>query len=106
MRNGDDCIPFPTTSCSDSKQWNRLHPRKKSRRCYLSKQQGRPHEIIGDLVVVQNNYTLGLTEENILSSLRSYSTKLIVQEKSTRSHIKAEENPIIKDKVVESFRHF
>lgn len=69
----------------------------------LTGMQGRPHEIIGDLVVVQNNYTLGLNEETILSSLRSYSTKLLVHEKSTRAQIKAEQNANMKDKVSRAF---
>ncbi len=32
--------------------------------------QGNPTEIIGDVIVVNNNYTLGLTEENIIALLR------------------------------------
>lgn len=65
--------------------------------------QGKPNEIIGDLVSVHNNYTLGVTEDNILSSLRSMTTKLIVEEKSIRSRLKEKENEEFKDKVSRAF---
>lgn len=48
-------------------------------------------ENIGDVVVIENNYTLGVTEENILSSVRSFGTKLLVLEKSIRKKIKENE---------------
>lgn len=65
--------------------------------------QGSPNEIIGDIVVIQNNYTLGLTEENIISSLRSVTTKLLVEENSMRNQIKKEEKADYKDKVSRAF---
>lgn len=65
--------------------------------------QGNPTEIIGDILVIQNSYTLGLTEENIISSLRSLTTKLIVEEKSARNKIKKEENAEFKDKVSRAY---
>lgn len=65
--------------------------------------QGNPHELIGDLLVVHNNFTLGLTEDTILSSLRTYITKLIVEEKSARSQIKKENNSAIKDKISRAY---
>jgi protein arginine kinase len=65
--------------------------------------QGDPQEIIGDITVFHNNYTLGLTEENILTSLRTLTTKLIVEEKSARSHLKQENTSEMKDKVSRAY---
>ncbi|MEI8125599.1 MAG: protein arginine kinase, partial [Parachlamydiaceae bacterium] len=42
--------------------------------------QGDPNEIIGDVLMVQNNYTLGVNEENIISSLHSFTTKILSEE--------------------------
>ena len=65
--------------------------------------QGSPTEIIGDVLSVQNNYTLGITEENILASLRSFTTKILVEEHAARSKIRQEGTPHIKDKVSRAF---
>lgn len=65
--------------------------------------QGDPQEIIGDVVVFHNNYTLGLTEENILSALRTLATKLIVEEKSARSRMKSEHDSEMKDRVSRAY---
>ncbi len=65
--------------------------------------QGDPNEIIGDIVAFHNNYTLGLTEETILSSLRTLTTKLIVEEKSIRSHMKQEDDSNMKDKICRAY---
>lgn len=65
--------------------------------------QGNPEEIIGDVLKIQNQYTLGLNEENILSSLRAFATKLVVEEGRIRNEIKNQESAIIKDKVSRAF---
>lgn len=65
--------------------------------------QGSPTEIIGDVLAIQNNYTLGITEENIISNLRSFITKMMVEENSARSHIRHTENAVIKDKVSRAY---
>lgn len=65
--------------------------------------QGNPTEIIGDVLVIQNNYTLGLTEENIISSLRSFTTKVMVEENSARNHIRHSESADVKDKVSRAY---
>lgn len=65
--------------------------------------QGSPTEIIGDVLVIQNNYTLGVSEENIIASVRSVSTKLLVEENSTRNQIKHKNDPEIKDKISRAF---
>ncbi|WP_042279566.1 protein arginine kinase [Candidatus Protochlamydia sp. R18] len=59
--------------------------------------QGNPHEIIGDIVAFHNNYTLGMTEENIISSLRTLATKLVLEEKSVRNILKQEHDQEISD---------
>lgn len=65
--------------------------------------QGSPTDIIGDVLAVQNNYTLGLTEENIISSLRSFTTKLLVEERAARSSLKQDQNVLIKDKISRAY---
>ncbi len=68
--------------------------------------QGDPNEVIGDIVAFHNSHTLGVTEENILSSLRTLATKLVVEEKSLRQHLKQEnESQLadIKDKVSRAY---
>lgn len=65
--------------------------------------QGNPTEIIGDVLVIQNNYTIGMSEENIISSLRSFATKIMVDENAARSHIRHTDNANIKDKVSRAY---
>lgn len=65
--------------------------------------QGNPTEIIGDIIVIQNNYTLGITEENVIASLRALTTKMLVEENSAKSKIKHEESAEIKDRVSRAF---
>lgn len=69
----------------------------------LSGIQGNPTEIIGDVLVVQNNFTLGISEDNIISNLRTFATKMLVEENSIRSKIKQEESADIKDSVSRAF---
>lgn len=68
--------------------------------------QGDPNEMIGDIVAFHNTYTLGVTEENILASLRTLATKLVVEEKGVRQHLKQKnesEVADIKDKVSRAY---
>lgn len=65
--------------------------------------QGSPTEIIGDVLVIKNNYTLGMTEETIISSVRSLVTKLTVEEVAERTKIKSESQAEIKDRVSRAF---
>jgi len=65
--------------------------------------QGDPEEIFGDVIRIQNNYTLGITEENIISSLRSVVTKLIVEENNARKKIAKEESAEIKDRISRAY---
>lgn len=65
--------------------------------------QGAPQDIIGDIVVFHNGYTLGVTEENIVTSLRTLATKLLVEENSTRLNFSPEDLVIMKDKVSRAY---
>lgn len=68
--------------------------------------QGDPNEVIGDIVAFHNSYTLGVTEESILSSLRTLATKLVVEEKGIRQHLKrGSENEVaeIKNKISRAY---
>lgn len=65
--------------------------------------QGNPNEIIGDVLMIRNNYLLGLTEENIVASIRSFTSKLIAEEVNARSQIKREENADLKDEISRAF---
>lgn len=65
--------------------------------------QGSPTEIIGDILVIKNNYTLGVSEEDIISSIRTLITKLTVEEVAERSKIKKEGTVEIKDRVSRAF---
>lgn len=65
--------------------------------------QGAPHEIIGDIVVFHNSYTLGVTEENIVTLLRTIAAKMSAAEKSARSKLLQGEHAQIKDKVSRAY---
>lgn len=68
--------------------------------------QGDPTELVGDIVAFHNLFTLGLTEENILTSLRTLATRLILEEKSIRTHLRNDHGPEvieIKDKVSRAY---
>jgi len=68
--------------------------------------QGDPNELVGDIVVFHNVYTLGLTEETILTSLRTLAAKMIIEEKTIRSRLQQNQgNDVIeiKDKVSRAF---
>jgi protein arginine kinase len=61
--------------------------------------QGDPSEIIGDILAIRNNFTLGVTEENCLATMRTYATKFMAEENNARQQIRQSNNPMIMDKV-------
>lgn len=65
--------------------------------------QGDTLELVGDIIKISNNYTLGLNEETIIANLRSFITKVVVEENSARSAIRQQESAAIKDKVARAF---
>lgn len=64
---------------------------------------GSPTEIIGDIITIKNNYTLGVTEENILTTIRNITMKLMLEENAARSQIRKDENPTVKDLVSRAY---
>lgn len=65
--------------------------------------QGNPTEIIGDVLAIQNNFTLGVNEENIISTLRNLATNLQLEENRARSQISQTQNPHIKDQISRAY---
>ncbi len=64
---------------------------------------GTTDNIIGDVYAVKNNYTLGLTEENIITTIRQFTTKLLVEENSARSNLRQGNWDEVKNKVSRAF---
>ena len=60
-------------------------------------------ELVGDIVVLSNTYTLGINEESTLHSIHSMAMKLMAIEKTLRSHLQSENNSEIKDQVSRAF---
>lgn len=65
--------------------------------------EGSLEDLVGDLVILRNSYTLGVTEESILHSLQSAAFKLMLAEKAIRAHFKEEETTTIKDAISRAF---
>lgn len=65
--------------------------------------QGDPNSLVGDVVVLYNNYTLGMTEENTVTALRSALTRLFIEEKSARAQIRETDDSHFKDHVSRAF---
>lgn len=64
---------------------------------------GSPQEHIGDILVVTNTFCWGVTEEKILSTIRTFTTHLLVEEKRVRDQIRQQNEPEIKDKISRAF---
>lgn len=64
---------------------------------------GSSTDFIGNLVVVANTYTLGVTEEAILTEVRNFATHLLIEEKGLRSRLQREQPVHIKDQVYRAF---
>lgn len=65
--------------------------------------QGKIEEIVGDIIVLKNGFTLGISEENILRALHTTAMKLMALEKSVRTHLKSENNAAIKDQISRAY---
>jgi len=65
--------------------------------------QGTLEELTGDILVIRNHYTLGLTEENIIHSTHSTAMKLIIAEKALRMRLQQENSAEMKDQVSRSY---
>ena len=65
--------------------------------------EGNSDDLVGDLLAVSNNYTLGVTEDSILHSVHSTAMKLMASEKKLRTHLQEENNPEMKDRVSRAY---
>lgn len=65
--------------------------------------EGSLDEILGDIICMQNNYTLGLSEERMISAIRSATLHIIVAEKSARNELRKTQGSTLKDKVSKAF---
>lgn len=65
--------------------------------------QGASAEAIGDILTIQNNFTLGVNEEGVLATIRGYLTKLLMEENNARNQIRKKSNPDIMDKVSRAY---
>ncbi|MEG0036883.1 MAG: hypothetical protein RSB82_00860 [Victivallaceae bacterium] len=59
-----------------------------------------PLHFPGNIVMIRNSCSLGLTEENIISSIRIWCTKAMVAELGLRKTLLTEDNQLLKDKVM------
>lgn len=65
--------------------------------------QGEPDRLIGDIVVLYNTSTLGLTEEDIVTQARSILTILYMEEKSALNTLRSQPSQAIKDAVSRAY---
>jgi protein arginine kinase len=56
-------------------------------------------DYIGDIVIIENRFTLGLTEDHILEGVHKTATKLARAEKNLRSELKKAPDALIVDKI-------
>lgn len=60
-------------------------------------------ELTGDIVALQNNYCIGMSEEAIHNAIQNNATKLIGAEKTMRAHLKEEPSAELKDLISKAF---
>jgi protein arginine kinase len=65
--------------------------------------RGTLEDIIGDILIISNTFTLGINEESIIHSVHSMAMKLMAMEKSLRSHLQLENDSTIKDQVCRAY---
>ncbi|MBM3207301.1 MAG: hypothetical protein FJZ57_01670 [Chlamydiae bacterium] len=70
---------------------------------YVTSLHGKVDEFVGDFVLLENKYTLGLTEEMILRDLHISATKLTLAEQTLREKCKKEHFIQTKDAISRSF---
>jgi len=84
-------------------QFNEIFLRQKEEEVEAMGILGTLDELVGDLVVLRNTFSLGLSEESILHALHSSAMKLVVAEQTLRAHLKKEDNAVIKDSISRAF---
>lgn len=73
--------------------------REKAEGIIASGLQGNPDDLIGDILMIRNCYTLGVSEETIISAMRSAILHLVIAEKGARSQIKQQKKDTLKNLV-------
>lgn len=89
-----------------SEQSDEMFEKNRAEGIELTGLQGDPNDMIGDIVAFHNKYTIGLTEESLLSSLRSAATKYVAEEQQKRKQLlKGTEGELaeIKDRVSRAY---
>jgi protein arginine kinase len=66
---------------------------------HVSTLQGNLNEVIGDLLLVKNKCSIGLSEESIITSMRLWATKAMVSEMNWRKKILETQDSSIKTKI-------
>ncbi|MDJ0651720.1 MAG: hypothetical protein QNJ27_01740 [Simkaniaceae bacterium] len=57
------------------------------------------YDFIGAIVIIENRFTLGLTEDHILEAVHKTATQLVTHEKKLRSQLKENPDALIVDKI-------
>lgn len=65
--------------------------------------EGNLEEIVGDILVLRNAYTLGLSEEKILHALHGTAMKLTALEKALRAELKTKNDIEIRDQISRAY---
>ena len=65
--------------------------------------EGELDDLVGDILILKNHYTLGVTEEATLSLLQAAALKLVLAEKEARTALKSKPSAELKDFVGRSF---
>jgi protein arginine kinase len=60
-------------------------------------------ETLGDLIIISNRQTLGLSEETLLKNIRRLTLELFIAEKITREQLSKDQSILLKDKVGKGF---
>jgi len=60
-------------------------------------------EYIGDLIVIKNQFTLGVSEDHILDSVHKAGTNLMKLETERRTKLKEEFDPVMRDKISRAY---
>ena len=64
---------------------------------------GDPNNLLGNILAIHNSHTIGMTEESLISSIRSISTKIMLDEKSARAQLKKEQPTALKNMVSRAY---
>ncbi|MFI5335106.1 MAG: hypothetical protein ACHQT8_08145, partial [Chlamydiales bacterium] len=65
--------------------------------------EGAVEKMVGDLLLLKNAFTVGVSEEQILRTLHESAIRLSALEKSAREKLKAEPSPSVKDEVSRAY---